>query len=133
MSKHIKIFDTTLRDGEQSPGCSMNLKEKLDVAAHLEQLNVDIIEAGFAISSKGDFEAIKAIAQQAKTARICSLCRSVKKDIELAADSVKPAKHSRIHTFIATSPIHMEHKLKMSPETVLNHAVEAWPETALII
>ena len=125
MSRAIKIFDTTLRDGEQSPGCSMNLKEKLDVAAQLEALNVDIIEAGFAISSEGDFEAIKAIAAQSKTARICSLCRAVKKDIELAADSVKQAKYSRIHTFIATSPIHREYKLKMTKEQVLERAVDA--------
>jgi 2-isopropylmalate synthase len=125
MSRHIKIFDTTLRDGEQSPGCSMNIKEKLDVAHHLELLNVDIIEAGFAISSKGDFESIKAIAKRLKTPIICSLCRAVKKDIQTAAESVEDAKKPRIHTFIATSDIHMQHKLKMSPEQVLQHAVDA--------
>ncbi len=125
MSRHIKIFDTTLRDGEQSPGCSMNLKEKLDVASHLESLNVDIIEAGFAISSKGDFEAIQAISEHVKTPIVCSLCRAVKGDIQLAADSVIKAKNPRIHTFIATSDIHMEHKLKMTPDDVLSRAVEA--------
>ena len=119
------IFDTTLRDGEQSPGCSMNLKEKLDVASHLESLRVDCIEAGFAISSKGDFEAIKAIAAHVTYSSVCSLCRAVKGDIELAAQSVSAAKRPRIHTFIATSPIHMEHKLKMSPDKVLERAVDA--------
>ncbi|RAP31624.1 2-isopropylmalate synthase [Candidatus Marinamargulisbacteria bacterium SCGC AG-343-D04] len=125
MARTIKIFDTTLRDGEQSPGCSMNLKEKLDIAAHLEQLNVDIIEAGFAISSKGDFESIQAIARKIKRSSVCSLCRAVKTDIELAAESVKDAKRPRIHTFIATSPIHMEYKLNMSPEKVLEKAVDS--------
>ena len=124
-SNKIYIFDTTLRDGEQSPGCSMNLKEKLDVASHLESLKVDCIEAGFAISSKGDFEAIKAIASHVDYPSVCSLCRAVKQDIELAAQSVETAKKPRIHTFIATSPIHMEHKLKMSPEKVLERAVDA--------
>ena len=125
MSRHIKIFDTTLRDGEQSPGCSMNLKEKLDVASHLEQLNVDIIEAGFAISSKGDFESIQAISKLIKTSTVCSLCRAVKSDIETAAESVKSAKKPRIHTFIATSPIHMQYKLNMTEEQVLEKAVQS--------
>ena len=121
----IKIFDTTLRDGEQSPGCSMNKQEKLEIAIQLEKLGVDIIEAGFAISSKGDFESIDLIAQHLKNPTICSLCRSKKADIELAARSIEKAKHKRIHTFIATSPIHMEHKLKMAPEKVLEMAVDA--------
>ena len=126
MSKDkLFIFDTTLRDGEQSPGCSMNLKEKLDVASHLEALKVDCIEAGFAISSKGDFEAIKAIASHVTYSSVCSLCRAVKGDIELAAQSVSTAKRPRIHTFIATSPIHMEYKLNMSSEKVLERAVDA--------
>lgn len=125
MSRRIKIFDTTLRDGEQSPGCSMNTEEKLEVAYQLERLGVDIIEAGFAISSKGDFESIQTIAKAIKTSRICSLCRAVKPDIEAAALAIKDAKLQRIHTFIATSPIHMEYKLKMSPEKVLETAVGA--------
>ncbi len=125
MSKHIKIFDTTLRDGEQSPGCSMNIQEKLEVATQLERLGVDIIEAGFAISSKGDFESISAIAKKIKKPIICSLCRTVKADIEMAAESIKLAERQRIHTFIATSPIHMEYKLKMSPDKVIETAISA--------
>lgn len=125
MSRRIKIFDTTLRDGEQSPGCSMNTEEKLEIAYQLERLGVDIIEAGFAISSKGDFESIQTISKAIKTSRICSLCRTVKPDIEAAAQAIKDAKLQRIHTFIATSPIHMEYKLKMSPEKVLETAIGA--------
>ena len=125
MSKHIKIFDTTLRDGEQSPGCSMNLKEKCDVALQLEQLGVDIIEAGFAISSKGDFESIQAISEIIKDSTVCSLCRAVDADIETAAQSLEKAAQKRIHTFIATSPIHMKYKLNMSEDQVLERAVKA--------
>lgn len=125
MDTHIKVFDTTLRDGEQSPGCSMNLREKLDIAHHLEALNVDVIEAGFAISSQGDFEAIAAISKQLKKTRICSLARAVQSDIKQAAASIEAAKYPRIHTFIATSDIHMMHKLKMSRDEVLTRAVEA--------
>jgi 2-isopropylmalate synthase len=123
--KTIKIFDTTLRDGEQSPGCSMNKEEKVEVAIQLEKLGVDIIEAGFAISSKGDFDSIVAITQKVKQPIICSLSRAVKADIEAAAESLKWAKQKRIHTFIATSDIHMQHKLKMTPEQVIERAVEA--------
>lgn len=125
MSRHIKIFDTTLRDGEQSPGCSMNHEEKLEVAHQLQALGVDIIEAGFAISSKGDFKSIFEIAKVIKKPIICSLCRSVKDDIKVAAEAIAPAKHQRIHTFLATSPIHMQYKLNMSPEKVLETAVGA--------
>lgn len=125
MTKKIKIFDTTLRDGEQSPGCSMNPDEKLQIAFQLERLGVDIIEAGFAISSKGDFKSIEQIAKNIKNSRICSLCRAINKDIDTAAESIKKAKLKRIHTFIATSPIHMKHKLKMNENQVLQHAVEA--------
>ena len=107
MARHIKIFDTTLRDGEQSPGCSMNINEKLEVAIQLEKLGVDIIEAGFAISSKGDFESIAKIAQTIKDSTVCILCRTIKQDIECAAESIKKAKHQRIHTFIALSLIHI--------------------------
>ncbi len=125
MSAHIKIFDTTLRDGEQSPGCSMNLEEKLEIAHQLERLGVDIIEAGFAVASKGDFEAIDAIATHIHTPIICSLARATKTDIQLAGDAIQKAKRKRIHTFIATSPIHMEYKLKMNPEKVIETAIGA--------
>ena len=121
----IKIFDTTLRDGEQSPGASMNIEEKIKLALQLERLGVDIIEAGFAAASPGDFEAINRIAEVITQSTICSLARAVPKDIESAAKALERAKHKRIHTFIATSPIHMEYKLKMQPSEVLKRAVEA--------
>ncbi|KPJ66336.1 2-isopropylmalate synthase [candidate division WOR-1 bacterium DG_54_3] len=124
MARKIKIFDTTLRDGEQCPGASMNPKEKMEVARQLAKLNVDVIEAGFAIASQGDFDAIKAIAQQIKGPSICSLARTKKEDIERAWEAVKHCDKPRIHTFIATSPIHMEKKLHMTPEKVLKTAVE---------
>lgn len=117
--KQIKIFDTTLRDGEQSPGCSMNLKEKLQVAECLEKLKVDVIEAGFAIASPGDFESVQAIARQVKDCTVASLARSTEKDIDTAWAAVKDAADPRIHLFIATSPLHMEYKLKMTPEQVI--------------
>lgn len=122
--KTIKIFDTTLRDGEQSPGCSMNLQEKLKVAKQLEKLGVDIIEAGFAIASPEDFKSVKAIAQTVKNAAVASLSRALKGDIERAYEAVQCAVCPRIHTFLATSPIHMQYKLKMKPEEVLRQAVE---------
>jgi 2-isopropylmalate synthase len=115
----IKIFDTTLRDGEQAPGCSMHLKEKIEIAMALERLRVDVIEAGFAIASKGDFEAIQKISEVIKDSTVCSLARAVPKDIDAAYEALRGAKNARIHTFLATSPIHMEYKLKMSPEKVL--------------
>ncbi len=120
----IKIFDTTLRDGEQSPGNSMTLDEKLQMAKQLAYLNVDIIEAGFAISSKGDFDSVKAIAQQVKGPVIASLARARKEDIDAAWDAVKASARPRIHTFISTSPLHMQYKLKKSPEQVLQMAVD---------
>ena len=123
MSK-IKIFDTTLRDGEQSPGCSMNLKEKLEVAKCLERLKVDVIEAGFAISSPGDFESVSAISRAVKDCTIASLARANAKDIDTAWEAVKAATDPRIHLFIATSPLHMEYKLKMSPEQVLERTAQ---------
>ncbi|MGC6331382.1 2-isopropylmalate synthase [Rhizorhabdus sp. FW153] len=119
MTKTIKIFDTTLRDGEQSPGCSMNLEEKLQVAAQLETLGVDIIEAGFAIASPGDFEAVSEVARQCKKATVASLARAAQADIERAWEAVQHAVAPRIHTFIATSPLHMRVKLNKSPEEVL--------------
>lgn len=119
MERTIKIFDTTLRDGEQSPGCSMNLNEKIEVAKELESLGVDIIEAGFAIASPGDAAAIAAIADTVKNSTICSLARCVEKDIDAAWNAIRMADSARIHVFLATSPLHMEYKLKMKPEQVL--------------
>ena len=124
MTRTIKIFDTTLRDGEQCPGASLNPEEKLEIARQLAKLNVDVIEAGFAIASQGDFDAIKAIAQHIKGPIICSLARTRKEDIERAWEAVKHSDKPRIHTFIATSPIHMEKKLRMKPDKVLKTAVE---------
>ena len=117
--KCIKIFDTTLRDGEQTPRVNLNAKEKLRIAKQLEALGVDIIEAGFAAASPGDFEAIELIAQNIKNSTVTSLARAVKSDIEMAAKAIKKANKARIHTFIATSPIHREFKLKMSKEEIL--------------
>lgn len=126
MSKdRVIIFDTTLRDGEQSPGCSMNLQEKLAVARQLEKLGVDVIEAGFPISSPGDFESVKMIADTITESTVCGLARAAEKDIRACGEALKGAKHSRIHTFIATSPIHMEFKLKMEPDKVIEKAVAA--------
>ncbi|MBN2965162.1 2-isopropylmalate synthase [Sulfurospirillum sp. T05] len=121
----ITIFDTTLRDGEQSPGASMNTEEKIQIALQLQKLGVDVIEAGFAAASPGDFEAIHRIASQVQHSRICSLARAVERDIKAAGESIAPAPLKRIHTFIATSPIHMEYKLKMSPAEVIKRATEA--------
>lgn len=126
MSKdRLIIFDTTLRDGEQSPGASMTKDEKVRIARVLEKLRVDVIEAGFAISSPGDFEAVKAIAAIVKDSTVCSLSRAVQGDIERAGEALKNAASARIHTFIATSPIHMQYKLQMSPDEVLAQAVGA--------
>ncbi|MEJ2436674.1 MAG: 2-isopropylmalate synthase [Sulfurovaceae bacterium] len=121
----IKIFDTTLRDGEQSPGASMNTEEKIRIASQLERLRVDIIEAGFAAASPGDFDAISQIAQKVTRSTVCSLARAIDKDIKAAGDAITNAKFKRIHTFIATSSIHMEHKLKMTPEEVIKRAVNS--------
>ncbi|MEW5895695.1 MAG: 2-isopropylmalate synthase [Candidatus Omnitrophota bacterium] len=121
----VLIFDTTLRDGEQAPGASMNQAEKMEVAHVLERLGVDIIEAGFPVSSPGDFASVKMIAKEIKNATICGLARSMKKDIDAAYDAVREANSGRIHVFIATSPIHMQHKLKKNPEEVLQMAIEA--------
>ena len=108
----VKIFDTTLRDGEQSPGCSMNLREKIEIAKCLERMKVDIIEAGFAISSPGDFESVQSIAREIRGCTIASLARSTEGDIDAAWNAVKDAADPRIHLFIATSPLHMEYKLR---------------------
>ncbi|MBT3318726.1 MAG: 2-isopropylmalate synthase [Clostridia bacterium] len=122
--KTIKIFDTTLRDGEQSPGCSMNLQEKIEVARQLEKLNVDVIEAGFAIASPGDFLSVQTVAQTIRNAKVASLSRALTKDIDRSYEALKDAVAPRIHTFIATSPIHMKYKLKMEPDDVLAQAIE---------
>jgi len=122
MSDKLIIFDTTLRDGEQSPGASMTKDEKIRIAKQLERLKVDVIEAGFAASSNGDFEAIRAIALSVKDSRICSLARANDRDISRAAEALKPAGQFRIHTFIATSALHMEKKLRMSPDEVYEQA-----------
>ncbi|MBI2340878.1 MAG: 2-isopropylmalate synthase [Deltaproteobacteria bacterium] len=125
MADTIKIFDTTLRDGEQSPGCSMNLEEKLRMAVQLAKLNVDVIEAGFPIASPGDFEAVHRIAKEVKGVTIAGLARANKIDIDRCWEAVKGAEKNRIHTFIATSPIHMKHKLRKEPDEVLKDAVLA--------
>lgn len=122
MTDKLIIFDTTLRDGEQSPGASMTKEEKIRIAKHLERMKVDVIEAGFAASSNGDFDAIHTIAGLVKDSTICSLARANDKDIQRAADALKPANSSRIHTFIATSPLHMEKKLRMTPDQVFEQA-----------
>jgi 2-isopropylmalate synthase len=116
--ERVVIFDTTLRDGEQSPGCSMNLDEKIQVAEVLEQLGVDVIEAGFPIASRGDFESVSEIAKRVKNSSVAGLARATAKDIERAWEAVRHAARPRIHTFISTSPLHMKHKLQMEPEAV---------------
>ncbi len=125
MKDHLIIFDTTMRDGEQSPGASMTKEEKLRIARLLEKMRVDVIEAGFPAASNGDFEAVRAVAEIIKDSTVCGLSRSNDKDIARAAEAIKPAKSGRIHTFIATSPIHMEKKLRMTPDQVLADAINA--------
>lgn len=124
-ANRVIIFDTTLRDGEQSPGAAMTKEEKIRVARQLEKLGVDIIEAGFAAASPGDFEAVNAIAKTITKSTVCSLSRAIERDIRQAGEAVAPAPKKRIHTFIATSPIHMEYKLKMKPKQVIEAAVKA--------
>ena len=125
MSEQVYIFDTTLRDGEQSPGCSMNLEEKLKMARQLERLEVDVVEAGFPIASEGDFEAVQAISAEIRRPVIAALARAHRMDIERAWEAVKGAAKPRIHTFIATSDIHLQHKLRKSRSEVLAQAVES--------
>ena len=115
----VKVFDTTLRDGEQSPGCSMNLDEKLRLARKLETLGVDIIEAGFPIASDGDFAAVKAVAQECRAVTVAALCRTADDDVDRAAEALRGAAHPRIHTFVATSDIHLEYKLKKTRAQVI--------------
>lgn len=121
----LVIFDTTMRDGEQSPGASMTKDEKIRIGKALEKMKVDVIEAGFAAASPGDFDAISAVAAAVKESTICSLARAVDNDIDRAAEALKAAERARIHTFIATSPIHMEYKLRMSPDQVVDRAIYA--------
>ena len=125
MQDKLIIFDTTLRDGEQSPGASMTKDEKLRIAKALEKMHVDIIEAGFPIASPGDFEAVKSVSELITESTVCGLARALNKDIDCAAEALKPAKSFRIHTFLATSPIHMREKLRMDPEQVIENAVKA--------
>ena len=125
MSKQLIIFDTTLRDGEQSPGASMTRDEKVRIAKALERMHVDVIEAGFPIASEGDFAAVKAVADVIKDSTICALSRALDKDIDRAGEALKGANSARIHTFIATSPIHMKMKLRMEPDAVVEQAVRA--------
>ncbi len=119
------IFDTTLRDGEQAPGFSMTVEEKLTMAKQLEKLGVDVIEAGFAAASEGDFDAINRVAKEIKNSTVCSLARALHSDIQKAGEALEPAERKRIHTFIATSPIHMKYKLKMTEDEVLQRAIDA--------
>lgn len=119
------IFDTTLRDGEQSPGASMTRDEKVRIAKALERMRVDVIEAGFPIASPGDFAAVQAVARAVSDSTVCGLARALDKDIDRAGEALKPAASGRIHTFIATSPIHMKMKLRMEPQQVIEQAVRA--------
>src|SRR5436305_10057380 len=125
MADRVYIFDTTLRDGEQSPGCSMTVPEKLQMARKLVELGVDVLEAGFPIASEGDFEAVDAISREYPWVQVAALARAATVDIEIAARSLEKAKRPRIHTFIATSDIHLKYKLKKSQQQVLDEAVAA--------
>jgi 2-isopropylmalate synthase len=123
--ERVTIFDTSLRDGEQSPGIALNVAEKLEIAHQLARLGVDVIEAGFPAASDGDFEGVRAIAEEVRGATVAALCRTREEDVERAWDAIKPAERPRIHTFISTSPIHREKKLRMTPEQVLAETVRA--------
>ncbi|NMF90802.1 2-isopropylmalate synthase [Aromatoleum petrolei] len=125
MKDQLIIFDTTLRDGEQSPGASMTQDEKLRIARQLERMRVDVIEAGFPAASNGDFESVRAIAETIKESTVCALARANENDIRRSGEAIRPAARGRIHTFIATSPIHMEKKLRMTPDQVVEQAVKA--------
>jgi len=125
MSQQVFIFDTTLRDGEQVPGCKLNTKEKLELAVKLEELGVDILEAGFPVSSPGDFESVNQIAKTLKNTVVCGLTRAVQNDIEVAAEALKPAKRFRIHTGIGTSDLHIKYKFNSYREEIIERAVNA--------
>ncbi|HEY6045678.1 MAG TPA: hypothetical protein VIU65_03690, partial [Pyrinomonadaceae bacterium] len=124
-SERVSIFDTTLRDGEQSPGCSMDLKEKVSLARKLQSLGVDIIEAGFPIASDGDFEAVKAVAAECREVTVAALCRTSEQDVLRAAEALRGAARPRIHTFVATSDIHLQYKLKKTRSEVIEMTREA--------
>src|SRR3984957_15267419 len=117
---HVVIFDTTMRDGQQSPGASMSIDEKIELAKILEDMRVDVIEAGFPIASNGDFEAVRKIAQIVTESTVCGLARAAVADIERCAEAIRPARRGRIHTFISTSPQHRDHMLGMTPEEVID-------------
>src|SRR5258707_14490141 len=121
----VVIFDTTLRDGEQSPGASMNLDEKIKIALLLEEMGVAVIEAGFPIASNGDFEAVREIAKLVKNSTVCGLARAGRMDIDRAWEALKHAKRPRIHSFLSTSPLHMKYKLQMSPEQVHQAVIDS--------
>src|SRR5512136_839011 len=125
MEEKVIIFDTTLRDGEQVPGCQLNTVEKIQVAHALEALGVDVLEAGFPISSPGDFNSVVEISKAISNPVICALTRAIKKDIEVAAEALQYAKKKRIHTGIGTSPFHIKYKLKTTPEETIKRAVDA--------
>ena len=125
MDNYIQIFDTTLRDGEQSPGCSMSVDEKRRMAHKLEELGVDIVEAGFPIASEGDFKAVEAISKEFRNIRVAALARACQKDIDRALQALEPAQRPRLHTFIATSETHLKYKLKKTRQQVLDEAVAA--------
>src|SRR4030042_4954239 len=125
MKNKLIIFDTTLRDGEQSPGASMTKEEKVRIARQLERMRVDVVEAVFPAASNGDFEAVKAVADCIKDSTVCGLARATEADIKRVGEALKGANSGRIHTFIATSPIHMEKKLRMTPDQVVEQAVKA--------
>ncbi len=124
-TNRVIIFDTTLRDGEQSPGASMNKEEKVRIARLLEEMRADVIEAGFPIASQGDFEAVEAVARELKESIVCGLARAAKGDIDRCAEAIKPARRGRIHTFISTSPLHMKYKLQMAPDAVLQAVTDS--------
>src|SRR5947207_5887096 len=121
----VVIFDTTLRDGEQSPGATMTHEEKLEVAELLDAMGVDIIEAGFPVASEGDFAAVHEIAKRTKNAVVCGLARAGSKDVDRAGEAIRPAKRGRIHTFISTSPVHMKWKLQMEPQKVYEMVISS--------
>ena len=125
MADQLLIFDTTLRDGEQSPGAAMTREEKLRIARVLERLKVDVIEAGFPASSNGDFQAVSEIARTIRDSTVCGLARANESDVRRAGEALRPARSMRIHTFIASSPIHMQMKLRMTPDAALEAAVKA--------
>ena len=124
-SNRVQIFDTTLRDGEQVPGCKLNTEQKLVIAEQLDNLGVDIIEAGFPVSSPGDFNSVEAISKIVKNATVCGLTRSVENDIKVAAEALKHAKKARIHTGIGTSDSHITHKFKSNREAIIERATKA--------